>query len=812
QERRAAQIRQSNPKEALALLEQTRARVEAAGLEPNARTLILKRVDRNIGELRQYIDDNQATIALGERNNQTRDQIDRQKQYDLDVKQRLGSMAEKFNQLCDEQRYAEAEVVAKEAYDLAPNNEFAQQLLWVAKFVRRNARNREIAGEKEEGFLAAMDSVDEASTPFDDRQLVGFMPATDWNALTQLRQKFKSDAGRERTGHELEIQRKLKMPVSVQFSNMPLAQVVEQLQRLADINIYLDPQGLQEEGVDSSTAVNINLPHEISLESALKNILEPLHLTYVIKSEVLKITSEQYRNSETYTVTYDVADLVMPIPNFVPNSRMGLGGSYNDAMARNGFNSTYGSGPMGNVTSTDAPQNAMVEGNILAQVSSQMPGGPAAGVLGGGKTPSGMGPGGLGGGTQADFDPLIELITSTVQPDSWVDMGGNAPMPYPYENNLTLVITQTEQAHAEIVAILAQLRRLQDLQVTIEVRFITLNDDFFESIRVDFDFDIDDDIDRPFQIFGKRTDTSSGDDDDDTTTNTEPPRDTTDKDHGRSVTVGMSAPGVFSADLDVPFTQGSYALAVPQFGGFDASAGASLGFAVLSDIEAFFFINAAQGDSRTNILQAPKVTLFNGQTAYVSDTSQSPFVMGLIPVVGDFAAANQPVIVILTEGTFMTVQAVVSHDRRFVRLTVIPFFSQIGDVDTFTFSGRTTSVVDTSTEGNTEDPDDATKENNVISTTTEGTTVQLPTFSSISVSTTVSVPDGGTVLLGGIKRLSEGRNEYGTPILNKIPYLNRLFKNVGIGRETQSLMMTVTPRIIILEEEEERIGAGPAGP
>ena len=76
----------------------------------------------------------------------------------------------------------------------------------------------------------------------------------------------------------------------------------------------------------------------------------------------------------------------------------------------------------------------------------------------------------------------------------------------------------------------------------------------------------------------------------------------------------------------------------------------------------------------------------------------------------------------------------------------------------------------------------------------------------------MSVPDGGTVLLGGIKRLSEGRNEYGTPILNKIPYLNRLFKNVGIGRETQSLMMTVTPRIIILEEEEERIGAGPAGP
>ena len=38
--------------------------------------------------------------------------------------------------------------------------------------------------------------------------------------------------------------------------------------------------------------------------------------------------------------------------------------------------------------------------------------------------------------------------------------------------------------------LLEQLRRLQDLQVTIEVRFITLNDNFFEQIGVDFQFDL----------------------------------------------------------------------------------------------------------------------------------------------------------------------------------------------------------------------------------------------------------------------------------------------------------------------------------
>ena len=142
----------------------------------------------------------------------------------------------------------------------------------------------------------------------------------------------------------------------------------------------------------------------------------------------------------------------------------------------------------------------------------------------------------------------------------------------------------------------------------------------------------------------------------------------------------------------IHFSQGSYALGVPQFGGFDATAGAAVGFAILSDIEAYFFINAAAGDRRTNVLQAPKVTLFNGQQAFVSDTSQTPFVISVIPVVGDFAAAQQPVIVVLSEGTFMTVQAVVSNDRRFVRLTIVPFFSKIGNVQTFTFQGTQTTT------------------------------------------------------------------------------------------------------------------------
>jgi len=804
QESKARALQQSDPKQAISLLEEARKKVEDAGLDPANRQRLLARVDRQLAEIRKYVETHQPLVDLQEKNERIRDEVAREQRVRLEIDEKIALMIDDFNRHIEQQEFEKAEVIAKRAAELAPNNPTVQQINLWAKFVRRNYLNEQLRADKEEGFIAQLRAVDEASVGFNDNEPIRF--PTSWEDITKSRERFAGDRGRKRTEQEIEIENRLKTPVMLEFENTPLSAVLDYLSDVSDINIHLDPLALEEYGVDSNTPVTINVRREIMLRSALNLILEPLSLTYVIKDEVLKITTARQREGEVYQVVYNVADLVIPIPNFVPTSRMGLAGAYHDALGNIGYG---GGGPMGGAggpmavlaSKEGSGGSAMINPALLSQIS-----GPSMGSRQTG--PIGFGPGGLGGGTQADFDSIIELITTTIQPTTWDEVGGPGSIA-PFETNLSLVVSQTQDVHEEIVDLLEQLRRLQDLQVTIEVRFITLNDNFFERIGVDFDFDIDDNIDRPFQVFGRTT----GDGDPDG--GQEPPRNTLDVDGDKSVTVGLSAPGVFSADLDIPFTQDSFGLAVPQFGGFDATAGAQMGFAILSDIEAFFFISAAQGDRRSNVLQAPKVTLFNGQQAFVSDTSQSPFVISVIPVVGDFAAAQQPVIVVLNEGTHMTVQAVVSNDRRFVRLTVVPYFSRIGEVNTFQFTGSQTSTTDTTAEGfqNLGDEDNPDwrrlNESDSGTVTRSGTTVQLPTFSFVTVTTTVSVPDGGTVLLGGIKRLSEGRNEFGTPILNKIPYINRLFKNVGIGRETQSLMMMVTPRIIIQEEEEEKIGILP---
>jgi general secretion pathway protein D len=653
------------------------------------------------------------------------------------------------------------------------------QLTHTSKVLHRLALQQDIFERKGEGYVAALTAVEESSIPgdFDIR----FPNARIWDDLTKRRQELEATGNSHFSERERRIEAALQTPVLLKYDQRPLKQVMDELAKLADINIHLDPGGLQIEGQNYDTPVTINLSHEISLKSALLLILQPLRLNYVIANDILNITSGE--NTKVYTKTYPVGDLVIPIPNFLPDGRQGLNGALEQAYLRAGMSgsrATSGLNGAPTVIVADAGQAvAPVNPAVNAQWINRPDTPPATGVPQ--HIPFGTGPGGLAGGSQADFDSLIDLITSTIAPTSWDSAGGLGSV-QEFETNLTLVVSQTQEVHEQIADLLQQLRRLQDLQVTIEVRFIDLSDNFFERIGVDFDFNIDDNFTQPFVPISS--------------------------DEGRSSVIGIDPvlPLQPTANLDLQFRQGSFNATLPNIPGatFDPATAGTFGFAILSDIEAFFLIQAAQGDDRSNILQAPKITLFNGQTASINDITQRPFVTSLIPVVGDFAAAHQPVIVVLSEGTSLSVQAVVSNDRRFVRLTLVPVFSTIGEVKEFTFTGsRTTSSK--SSDVVKAKGDDETSSDDEATVSQEGTTVQQPTFSTVSVTSTVSVPDGGTVLLGGIKRLSENRAERGLPILSKIPYINRLFKNIGLSRSTRSLMMMVTPRIIIQEEEEEKL-------
>lgn len=92
----------------------------------------------------------------------------------------------------------------------------------------------------------------------------------------------------------------------------------------------------------------------------------------------------------------------------------------------------------------------------------------------------------------------------------------------------------------------------------------------------------------------------------------------------------------------ITFSFGGGALATPPFGGPDPTAGLSSNFAIADKYgQINFGINLGTGYRQSLVTQTPSVTIMNGQTGYVSDTSQTPFVISVIPVVGAFPVAPQ---------------------------------------------------------------------------------------------------------------------------------------------------------------------------
>jgi hypothetical protein len=89
------------------------------------------------------------------------------------------------------------------------------------------------------------------------------------------------------------------------------------------------------------------------------------------------------------------------------------------------------------------------------------------------------------------------------------------------------------------------------------------------------------------------------------------------------------------------------------------------------------FINGIQNDDRTSIVLAPKVTLFDGQSALMSDTAQRPFVTDVQQIVGDRGVAYQPVIKVLWEGTKILLSPRITPDGHRLKCRIM--FADIKD-------------------------------------------------------------------------------------------------------------------------------------
>jgi type II secretory pathway component GspD/PulD (secretin) len=130
---------------------------------------------------------------------------------------------------------------------------------------------------------------------------------------------------------------------------------------------------------------------------------------------------------------------------------------------------------------------------------------------------------------------------------------------------------------------------------------------------------------------------------------------------------------------------------------------------------------------------------------------------------------------VVKEGVILDVRPIVSNDRRFVSLELRPTVATLKrPIRRFS----TTLGVGTAV------------------------TIEVPELHVERLRTTVVMPDGGTLLLGGMKYFEEQDMEAGVPVLRDIPILSFFFSKKGKYTNMRDLIVLLRVHILILEELE----------
>lgn len=373
-------------------------------------------------------------------------------------------------------------------------------------------------------------------------------------------------------------------------------------------------------------------------------------------------------------------------------------------------------------------------------------------------------------GEPLDPDSLAELITkSTGGEELWEESQSEIQ-----GHKGQLLVTATRELHMAVKSFLQNLRQDSDLFVIVEARFIDMTDDFLEDIGIDT------------RNLGQPAGTGFG-----------------------------TAYGVLNSDRsggsDIGFnnlgnpTNPSLLMGQDRVAGrvqhiLDGFIGSASGSRLSAALKGLtlqvtwldpFQINAilrASQETRTaRTLIAPRITASNGQRVHVSVITQRAYVQDYELVSGGTGLivieVADPVVSTFQEGVILDVQPVISSDRKYITLDVRPTLASLinGIISTVTVSLGSRQQAATNVD------------------------IDLPEISLQQAFTSVTVPDGGTVLLGGFRSLNDRKYESYIPLLGKLPILKNAFRRKVTLEEKRSLYILLTARVVDLRSEERAI-------
>lgn len=227
-----------------------------------------------------------------------------------------------------------AEQLGEEAPDLYANYPVPMPARVIGRMAPIEARIHDHVAENwrtrrdhERGFMDAMHLVDVAAIPFPDEPPIYYPSAERWRQMTAKREKYKSVDLQDRSPNEEKIYDILEKPIEpIEFTETPLRDVIAQLQDSQGVPILPDTRALEDLGVDLDTPITGKSVPGASLRSALKRLLEPVDLTFLVQDDVMLITTKDKAAETLILKVYPVGDLVIPVSPISGAGAAGLGG------------------------------------------------------------------------------------------------------------------------------------------------------------------------------------------------------------------------------------------------------------------------------------------------------------------------------------------------------------------------------------------------------------------------------------------------------------------------------------------------------
>ncbi len=355
-------------------------------------------------------------------------------------------------------------------------------------------------------------------------------------------------------------------------------------------------------------------------------------------------------------------------------------------------------------------------------------------------------------------DSLEVLIKSNVAPGTWD--GEIEGVSFRLSNG-GIYVNHTAAVQKEIIEFLDGLRTYTSSMVTIEARFITITKDYLQEIGVDWRGNGGDPDSLDLVVL------------DDVTSGLEDNASNALDNDGPGLPSGAdtnpSAGAYFNDGLDGDMRARTENILGAYGQRLGVSGGLTMSLAFLDDLQYNLIVRAVNKREHAEELTATTLSAQNTQRAYATMLNQITYVQDFDVEVALASIIADPIVGVISDGIVLDVRPTISQNRRYILLELRPTVATLlRPMPEFTSSlaGLTTPV-----------------------------TLQLPELQVASASTTVVVPDGGAVVIGGLKKLFNLDQRSEIPFLGDIPILSLLFKTEGQVNENRDVILLIKATI-----------------